>query len=132
MGTGLNDGQIRPFRLDPFLVVGIDIKPGEALPSINQRSQGTTPVAILSSPTFNAPGMVVPTSLTFGRTGNEHSLAFCNSVGDDVNGDGLPDLVCHFNTQEAAFGPGDTKGLMEGSTVDGKLFKGADAVRIIH
>ena len=41
-------------------------------------------------------------SLTFGHSGDEKSLAFCDPGGQDVNGDGLPDLVCHFDNQLAA------------------------------
>jgi hypothetical protein len=37
-----------------------------------------------------------PRLLTFGRTGKEQSLAFCNTGGEDVNGDGLSDLVLSF------------------------------------
>jgi hypothetical protein len=68
--------------------------PGGTPNSINPSTRGATPVAILSAATFNAPAEINVATLTFGRTGDEHSLIFCNP-GEDVNGDGLPDLVCH-------------------------------------
>ena len=71
------------------------------------------------------------TSLTFGRTGDESSLAFCNSNGEDVNRDGLLDLVCHFDTQAAAFRPGDTQGILKGQTVEGTAVMGTDSVLIV-
>jgi hypothetical protein len=106
--------------------VDIDIKP-----SINPRSNGNIPVVILSTSDFNAPLRVDPNTLTFGRTGDEQSLAFCNTGGEDVNGDGLPDLVCHFTTQLTGFRAGDIAGVLKGQTVDNILIRGADSVRIV-
>jgi len=117
--------------LSTVLIVAIDIKPEEDPPSINARSQGKIPVAILSGPTFDAPSSVERTSLTFGRTGAEQSLAFCNPGGEDVNGDGLPDLVCHFNTPLTGFRPGDTAGVLRGKTLGGLSIQGTDPIRIV-
>jgi len=116
----------------PTLKVVIDIKPGEDPPSINPGRQGTIPVAILSSSTFDATAQADRTSLTFGRTGNEHSLAFCNSTGEDVNGDGLLDLVCHFDTPKTGFQAGDTLGVLKGKTVNNIPIQGSDSVRIVR
>lgn len=110
--------------------VEVDIKPGSFLNSINPASMGKIPVAILSSASFDAPGEVDLTTLAFGRTGNEQSLAFCRG-SEDVNGDGLPDLVCHFDTQASGFQPGDTEGVLRGRTYDGSDLEGADSVHII-
>ena len=51
----------------------------------------------LSSKNFDATPRVVQSSLRFGATGSEQSLAFCSGA-EDVNNDGLLDLVCHFST----------------------------------
>jgi hypothetical protein len=112
------------------LVVDIDIKPGSSPNSINLKSEGKIPVAILSTKDFNALNVNVQ-SLTFGRTGNERSLAFCNMGGQDVNGDGLLDLVCHFNTNSSDFHVGDTRGILKGKTLTNGQIIGADSVRII-
>lgn len=111
--------------------VKIDIKPGSDPNSINPKSKGTIPVAILSAPDFDAPTRLDKSSLTFGRTGNEMSLAFCNKSPEDVNGDGLLDQVCHFNTNKAGFQPGDTEGILKGKTTDGIEIIGKDSVRIV-
>jgi len=113
------------------ILVPIDIEPGDIPNSINLRSKGTIPVAILSSPTFDAPGTIDFASLTFGRTGTEKSLAFCNSHGEDVNGDGLLDLVCHFNTQQTGFRSGDTQGVLQGNTLLDFSIRGVDSVHIV-
>ncbi|MDH7499464.1 MAG: YncE family protein [candidate division NC10 bacterium] len=113
------------------LEVAIDIKPGSSPNSINPKSQGKIPVAILSSPDFNAAAKVDITSLTFGRTGDENSLSFVNPSAQDVNGDGLPDLMCHFWTQQCGFQVGDTEGTLKGKTLDGVSFQAKDSIRIV-
>jgi hypothetical protein len=110
----------------------IDIKPGSSPASINAASKGKTPVAVLSSPTFDALSMTDTKTLTFGSTGDEHSLAFCNPNGEDVNGDGLVDLVCHFDTRQAGFRPNDTQGILRGKTSNNLPIEGSDSVRIIR
>ncbi len=116
----------------PVVQAGIDIAPGGPISSINPASKGTVPVAILSTSGFDAFIMVDTTSLSFGRTGDEQSLVFCNKGGEDVNGDGLLDLMCHFNTQSTGFILGDTKGYLKGKTVNGASFAGSDQIRIVQ
>jgi hypothetical protein len=116
---------------DMRLVV-IDIKPGENLAAINTKSNGKLPVAILSSRIFSAPEMVDTATLTFGATGRERSLAFCNPNGDDVNGDGRLDLVCHFNTGDTGLKTGATQAVLKGRTVKNGLIEGSDDLRIVH
>jgi len=111
--------------------VFIDIKPGTYPNSINPKSKGKIPVAILSTKDFNAPKMVDRDSLTFGATGDEDSLAFCNPKGEYINGDRLKDLVCHFYTEDTEFLCGDTEGVLKGMTTDGALIEGRDSVRIV-
>jgi hypothetical protein len=120
-------------EIECVIPVDIDIKPGSFPNSINMNSKGTIPVAIISTSEFDAPSRVDKDSLTFGRTGNEDSLAKCTKSNEDVNGDGLLDVVCHFNTQDTGFMDGDTLGILKG-TVDGGLhiFRGEDSVRILH
>jgi hypothetical protein len=117
--------------IHPFIPVGIDIKPGGFPNAVNPGSSGTIPVAVLSNPTFNAPAEVDVSSLTFGESGNQASLALCNAEGEDVNGDGLPDLVCHFYTQNTGFQAGDTLGILRGRTIGGELIRGVDSVVIV-
>ena len=50
---------------------------------------------------------------------------------EDVNGDGLLDVVCHFYTQETAFQDGDTNGVLKGFTMDGVAIQGTDTIRLV-
>ena len=111
--------------------VDIDIKPGAVPNAINRLSRGLTTVGVLSSSQFDVRSLD-PSSLTFGRTGDEPSLAFCNPQLEDVNWDGLLDAVCHFRTRDTGFLSPDTQGIVKGRTFDGVNVKGTDSVRIVR
>ncbi|MCZ6812380.1 MAG: hypothetical protein O7D97_10295, partial [Planctomycetota bacterium] len=126
-----NEIAYQEFLVSGVITVDLDIKPNSFPNSINTKSRGRTPVAILSSPTFDAPAEVDKSSLTFGRTGDEASLAFCTKGNEDVNDDGLVDVVCHFYNQTTGFQIGDTEGVLKGVTQGGLPFGGVDSVRIV-
>lgn len=131
------DQKVQDIPAQPYVVtvlppIPITIKPGDTSNPINPGSRGTIPVAILSTPSFNAPSAVDLSSLTFGRIGTEQSLAFCNAGGEDVNGDGRLDLVCHFNTQDTNFTFGDVQGVLKGKTQGGVPFVGTDSVLVVQ
>ncbi len=90
------------------------------------------PVAILSTAGFDAPTRVDRLSLTFGATGDEPSLAFCDASAVDVNADGLADLVCHFETVASGFTAANTEGTLKGRTVDEVEIVGHDGVRVLR
>jgi hypothetical protein len=94
-------------------------------------SNGVITVAILSQANFDAPKDVYRNSLTFGRTGNEKSLASCSKEPLDVNHDGLRDLVCHFYTRLAGFRKGDVTGVLKGLSAPGVPFIAKDSIRIV-
>jgi hypothetical protein len=131
-GENLDVGDLPLDPISATLLIAIDVKPGSATNPINLRSRGLIPVAILSTPDFHAPSMVDRASLTFGSTGEEHSLASCSRGGKDVNGDGLMDLLCHFKTQLTGFQPGDSQAILKGTTIDGLAIEGSDVVRILR
>jgi hypothetical protein len=97
---------------------------------IDLGSKGKIPVAVLSTSDFNAPKQVDTASLKFGRSGNESSLASC-SPPQDVNKDGLLDVLCHFSAQKTGFQLGDTQGVLTGKTVGGIPIRGTDSVVIV-
>ena len=115
----------------PVRTVDIDIRPGTMPNVVNLRSKGNVPVAILSDATFYAPTDVVIASLTFGRTGDEASFRQCSSIAEDVNADGLLDLICHFYVEVASFQAGDTQGVLKGATSGGLALKGTDSLRVV-
>ena len=116
-------------EVGPVPLVTIAIKPGSSPPvPINPRSHGLTTIAIISTRQFDAVTEIDAHSLTFGATGDEQSLAFCAREGEDVNGDRLPDLACHFKTRTTQFLPSDAVGILVGKTIDGSPFIGIEKV----
>ncbi|MHC4401047.1 MAG: hypothetical protein ACYTG0_15330 [Planctomycetota bacterium] len=118
------------------LVIGwpvIDIKPGSYPNSINLGSNGVVPVAILSSPAFDATTVDPETVELSGAgvamrgKGNKY-LAH----EEDVNGDGLTDLVCQVETEN--LDPGqfqDGYAVLTGLTFLGEEIEGVDEIEIV-
>ena len=112
-------------------MIDIDVKPGnDSWAPINPKSRGKIPVAILSSGSFDA-GDVDTESLTFGGTGNEQSLSHCGKNGEDVNGDGKLDVMCHFNNRAAHFNYDDIEGVLRGALKDGTRIEGRAPLKMV-
>ena len=113
-------------------LVAIDIKPGSFPNSINLGSEGKVPVAILSSPTFDAQ-RVDPATVTLAgaHVALKGKADKYMAAVQDVNGDGLPDLIVHVDTTALQLSAGDTKAVLEGKTYDGLCIRGTDTVRIV-
>jgi hypothetical protein len=113
-------------------LVTIRIKPPAKAPvPINLKSEGVTPVAILSTPGFDAT-QVNPATIDL-------SSAPVMSVGggqfscsaQDVNGDGLPDLVCQIISDQLKLGPTSTQAVLTGMTFAGAFIQGTEAIRVV-
>lgn len=115
----------------PIIDVDIDIRPGESSNVINLESRGTVPVAILSSPVFDAntvdPGSVALSGAHVRFRGNGSPLA----VTQDVNHDGLEDLVVYVDAAGLQLNETDTEAVLEARTSDGASIRGADSVRVV-
>ena len=111
--------------------VPIDIKPGSFPNSINLGSNGTVPVAILSRSDFDAT-TVIPTSIELaGSSVALKGKGTPMASEQDVNGDGLIDLVVHVNTEALTLSDGDVSAVLIGETYDGYQIIGSDSVRIV-
>ncbi|MGH8482175.1 MAG: PPC domain-containing protein [Nevskiaceae bacterium] len=110
--------------------INIDIKPGSGdVAPINPKARGRVPVALLGSGEFSVEDVDM-TSLTFGHTGNEASLARCGGKGD-VNGDAFPDMVCHFENQAAKFDSSDEEAILRGELKNGSTFEGRGWLKVV-
>lgn len=129
-----------PGCADPVRTVALDVKPGSDDNPVNTKSRGTVPVAILSEDDLDAPADVDRASLTFGATGDEASLQLRGRPGhqvpncgaEDVDDDGLADLVCHFETQKTGLEKGDEEATLRGALTDGTPIVGTDRVRVVR
>jgi hypothetical protein len=126
------DGTDLSFRtyvdISPVIAtVTIDIKPGSDPNSVNPRSQGVVPVAVLGSIDFDATQVDFLT-VRFGIA--EASPAHDGHV-EDVNDDGFMDMVFHFKTQETGIVCGDTEATLVGEISDGTPITGTDTVNTV-
>jgi hypothetical protein len=111
--------------------VAIDIKPGTFPNTINLRSNGVVPVAILGSTAFDAL-QVDPASMTLaGAKVKVLGKGQYSCHGEDVNRDGRPDLLCQFPTSQLVIRPGASTVALEGTTFAGARFRGEDTIRIV-
>jgi hypothetical protein len=120
----VNEGQL----ICPKKRVSIDIKPGSFPNSINPRSRGVIPVAILTTATFDAT-TVDPTTVFFGKTGTE--AAPVHFAFEDVDQDGDTDMILHFNTQDTGIQCGDTSASLTGETFSGQALEGSDSIKTV-
>jgi sugar lactone lactonase YvrE len=142
IGTGavtvFRDGLVAPAGLDfsrqreLVATVSVDLKPGDGENSVNPKSRGKVPVAILGSAAFDVT-RIDPVTVRFGVTGTE-AAATQTSVAD-VNGDGRLDMVFHFPTQMLGIPPTMPGGSLlplklTGQTLDGQAIAGEDVAQI--
>lgn len=106
------------------LTVAIDIKPGDAVNSINPRSKGVVPVAVLSTPEFDALA-VDPSTVLFAQSSP------IRWSYEDVDSDGDLDVLFHFRTQDLVLSVDSSEAELTGSTCDGQPIRGTDAIRIV-
>jgi hypothetical protein len=115
-----------------ILPVQIDIKPGSYPNAINLSSAGVVPVAILSSSTFDAT-QVNPATVTLAGAGvkliGKGDRYSCGR--EDVNGDGLIDLVCHVTTAQFFIEVGQSVAVLEAQTFSGRSIRGEDSIQIV-
>lgn len=105
--------------------VPIDVKPGDFPNHFNPNGNGVVPVAILSTSTFDARSVDFR-SVEFGPG---HALGVDKQPNvEDVDGDGLLDLVLHFRTDEADIPAGATEVCLNGRSSDGVNISGCDSV----
>ena len=105
--------------------IAIDIRPVSFTNSINPKSKGKIPVAILTTDSFDATA-VDPTTVLFGATGIE--VAPVHSATEDVDGDGDIDMVLHFVTQDTGITCGSTSASLLGAMFSGVWIKGSDYI----
>jgi len=115
--------------------VRLDVHPGSDVNPVNLSSSGLIPVALLSTSTDLATD-VDWTSACFGdaQTPEERACRGARSRGnvEDVNGDGLMDLILKFDIPSLGIDPGDTRACLNARTKNGTPFEVCDAITTLR
>ncbi len=109
--------------------IAVDIKPGSDQNPINPFSNGVIPVAILGTDGFDVDDVDADT-LRFGR-GQASPFHRRGPHYEDVNEDGLTDLVSHYRTSLTEIAPGDVEACLSLAMLDGSPFEGCDVVSTV-
>ena len=135
--VAVSDGSVSVQRtfdvtvIDDPGAVTVDIVPGSDTNEVSKKFD----VAFLSSSEFDATTRIDIASLTAGKTGDEDSLVRDRKTGavkyrlEDVNGDGLLDVVVSVETSKTGMSSADTEILIHG-TADGVAFEVADQIAL--
>jgi len=110
--------------------VPIDIKPGSIRNPVNPGSRGVLPAVVFSTTEFDA-ATVDPDSLRLAGASVFQDTA--NSTHyEDINGDGLSDLVVHFDTEELnGMELSQGSATLVGNTYSDDCIQGRDAVTLV-
>lgn len=121
-------------RLSTVVDVDIDIKPGSAPNPINLKGGGVLPVAILSTPGFDALDVDVAT-IELGDPNLSGQSSPIRVAQEDVDGDGNLDLLLFFRIpdllNDGALNEDSTDLALTGKLMDGTDIVGSDSVRIV-
>jgi hypothetical protein len=104
----------------------IDVKPGSFPNSVNLKSKGVIPVAILGSEALDVTNVHVA-ALAFGPSG---APAVHGGHIEDVNADGFADLLTHHRTDQTGISAGDNEACLTG-LVGNTTFTACDEIRIV-
>lgn len=109
--------------------IDIDVLPGSEKNPINPNRKGVIPVAILGSDTFDVETIDLET-LRFGPAGALPAHVTGGHL-EDVNEDGVIDLVSHYPIQETGIVADIEEACVTATTMEGQAVKGCDQISII-
>jgi hypothetical protein len=117
-----------PFQIvvaPPVREIAIDVKPGSSHNPIHIGSAGVIPVALFGKDCFDVAAVDV-SSIRFGP--GEALPTISAARIEDLNLDGLPDLMLHFRTRDSGIQAGDAQVSLSGWTHKGDRFAGNDQI----
>ncbi len=111
--------------------VAIDIKPGSTPNCFNNNDHGVIPVAVLSSVDFDATQVDPSTVSLDGQGVRVVGKGNTQAHNEDVNNDGLVDLVVQIEDVDGTYAEGNATATLMGETFDGTPVEGTDSICIV-
>jgi hypothetical protein len=111
----------------------VDVKPGSYPNTINLKSKGLVPVALLGSNNFDVEGVKLETVGLHPKGDCSAAVKPVKEAFEDVNGNGIIDAVFFFKTQDLAltFTVEDTAACLHGNMVESGIhFCGHDSIAV--
>ncbi len=126
-----DDFAIDDISLDIVAVpIDIDVKPGSDANTIPLRSRGMVSVAILGSDIIDVEDVDQTTLWFAGAMPREKGKSGKLASFEDVNADGLIDLVAQFPVEELDLSDLDTEATLQAQLYDGTFLEGSDSVQV--
>jgi hypothetical protein len=122
--------KLAPEAALPPVAVRIDVRPGSDVNPINLSAQGTVPVAILTTGSFDAATVDRPTVRFAGAPVATKPNGRLQWSLEDVDGDGDADLLLHFRIADLRLAAGDTTATLTGAAGEGAEISGTDTVKV--
>jgi len=110
-----------------FRPVQIDILPGSKKNPVNPKQKGVVPVAVMGSNSL-AVSQLDPATFRFGPGGAPP--AHRSHETRDIDGDGLLDLLVHFDVGGTGVACMDSVAFLQGRTVEGNQVQGFDSISV--
>ena len=122
-------------EISPALIVSIDIKPGSDPNCFNNDGHGVIPVTILGSDGSGEFDALDVTQIDVESLNLQGELLVAGNNKlmahlEDVNGDGIDDLVVQIEDQDGVFQGGEAETTLTGETFDGTAIEGSDTICI--
>ena len=125
-----NSAMLRGYIVEyEAIAMPTDFKPGDPNNRVQSSSKGKINIAILTTPSFDASGVVL-SKLSAGRSGVEARPVAATLT--DIDGDGDLDLQLQFNFQDLGLRCGDTKIVVFAENIDGAPLRGTDRVELLN
>jgi hypothetical protein len=105
---------------------GADIKPGSCPNAINLNNNGNVAVGVFSYGDFDATTLILSSVQFAGASAND-----AGQSPQDLNGDGLLDMVFHFDTQDLNIQVGDQRACLSADLSTGGTFRSCDMLKVI-
>jgi|GEM_PF-2137260 len=108
----------------------LDVRPGNSRNFVNPRSHGMLTVAVLGVEGFDVNSVTV-SGLGLSAEGSSNAAKPMHTRVQDVNHDGIPDLVLQFKIDQLNIQEGDSELCLSGLVVDGQSTQVCDSITTV-